>query len=124
MVGKDKTKQGKVLKCNRKKNTVLVEGCNLVKRHIRGTSFQAGGIATKEAPIHVSNVAVVDPSDNLPTRTRKEGKDKDGFAKRVSKRTGNEIPRPEGLKVRSRPREEMDQDTTPDHATEYTYDPT
>merc|ERR1712025_1105381 len=70
MVGKDKSKQGKVIKVQRKKNTVVVEGCNLVKRHIKSTANQQGGIATRESPLHVSNVSLVDPNDSLPTRVR------------------------------------------------------
>eukprot|EP00301_Raphidiophrys_heterophryoidea_P002530 c11180_g1_i3.p1 GENE.c11180_g1_i3~~c11180_g1_i3.p1 ORF type:complete len:116 (+),score=29.21 c11180_g1_i3:51-350(+) len=63
MVGKDKGKQGLVLKALRPENSVLVEGCNLVKKHVQGTRDQPGGIATKESKIHVSNVALVDPSN-------------------------------------------------------------
>jgi large subunit ribosomal protein L24 len=61
MVGKDKGKQGKIIKCFHNKNSVVVEGCNLVKKHVKGTPEQPGGIATKESPLDLSNVSLVDP---------------------------------------------------------------
>ena len=61
LTGKDKGKIGKVLKLLRKKDRVLVESVNMVKRHTKANPYtgQQGGIVEKEAPVHVSNVAVV-----------------------------------------------------------------
>lgn len=70
IAGKDKGKIGKVLKILRKKDRVLVEKVNVVKRHTRGNPYsgQQGGIVEKEAPIHISNVAVVCDACAKPTR--------------------------------------------------------
>jgi large subunit ribosomal protein L24 len=70
--GGDRGKQGKVIAVDKKSNRVIVEGINLVKKHVkagqtdRGT--KTGGIETVEAPIHISNVQLVDPSTKKPTR--------------------------------------------------------
>ncbi len=70
IAGKDKGKIGKVLKILRKNDRVLVEKINVVKRHTRGNPYsgQQGGIVEKEAPIHISNVAVVCDACAKPTR--------------------------------------------------------
>ncbi len=70
IAGKDKGKIGKVLKILRKNDRVLVEKVNVVKRHTRGNPYsgQQGGIVEKEAPIHISNVAVVCDACAKPTR--------------------------------------------------------
>lgn len=70
LAGKDKGKVGKVLKVLKKKDCVIVEKVNVVKRHTRGNPYsgQAGGILDKEAPIHVSNVAVVCDACTKATR--------------------------------------------------------
>ena len=83
LAGKDKGRQGAVLKVLPQEQRVLVEGLNIVQRHTRPTQFDPqGGIKNKEAPIHVSNVAVVD-SQGKPTRVgfRVEGDKKVRFAK-------------------------------------------
>ena len=83
LTGKDKGRQGNVLKVLPKEQRVLVEGLNIVQRHTRPSQFDPqGGIKNKEAPIHVSNVAVVDSKGN-PTRVgfRFEGDKKVRFAK-------------------------------------------
>ncbi len=83
LTGKDKGRQGKVLKVMPKEERVLVEGLNMVKRHTRASQTDPqGGIKNKEAPVHVSNVAVVD-SKGAPTRVgfRMEGDKKVRFAK-------------------------------------------
>ena len=83
LTGKDKGRQGDVLKVFPKEQRVLVEGLNIVQRHTRPTQFDPqGGIKNKEAPIHVSNVAIVD-SAGKPTRVgfRMEGDKKVRFAK-------------------------------------------
>jgi large subunit ribosomal protein L24 len=83
LAGRDKGKQGEVLRVWPKEERVLVSGLNLVKRHTRPTQADPqGGIKTKEAPLHVSNVAFVD-SDGKPTRVgfRLDGDKKVRFAK-------------------------------------------
>ena len=70
IAGKDKGKVGKVLSIDKKNETVLVEKVNMVKRHTKGNPYaqQPGGIIEKEAPIHVSNVMVMDDSTAKPSR--------------------------------------------------------
>ena len=90
--GKDKGKTGKVLRTEPKRDRVYVEGVNMVKRHQRpmpGRPNAPVGVIEKEGPVHVSNVAVVDPKDNKPTRVgvRRE----DGRRMRVTKRSGSEL---------------------------------
>ena len=89
LTGKDKGRQGAVLRVLPKEDRVVVEGLNMVQRHTRPTqSDPQGGIKNKEAPIHVSNVAIVD-SNGKPTRVgfRVEGDKK----VRVAKSTGEVI---------------------------------
>ena len=89
LTGKDKGRQGNVLKVFPQEQRVLVEGLNIVQRHTRPTQFDPqGGIKNKEAPIHVSNVAVVD-SNGKATRVgfRVEGDKK----VRIAKTTGEVI---------------------------------
>jgi large subunit ribosomal protein L24 len=77
--GKDRGKTGKVLRVDPKAERVFVEGLNIVKRHSKprpGTS-DPGGVVEKEGPIHISNVMLLDPQDNKPTRvsiSREDGK--------------------------------------------------
>ena len=68
LTGKDKGKKGSVLRVNPKEERVIVQGLNIVKRHTRADRTSAGGIIDKEAPLHVSNVAHVDPKTGKPTR--------------------------------------------------------
>ncbi|UYZ13474.1 50S ribosomal protein L24 [Brevibacillus sp. WF146] len=69
IAGKDKGKKGRVLAAYPKKERVLVEGINLVKKHTRPSQTNPqGGIVTQEAPIHVSNVSLIDPKTGKPTR--------------------------------------------------------
>ena len=98
IAGKDKGATGKVLKALPKEQRVVVEGVNRVTRHTKaGVGGQAGGLVVQEAPIHVSNVAVVDPEDNKPTRikTRVESVERDGRTKssrtRVAGRSGKDL---------------------------------
>ena len=89
--GKDRGKTGRVVKVDSAKQRVYVEGLNIVKRHQRprpGTN-QAGGVIEKPGPIHISNVALVDPKDGKPTRTRVE--ERDGRRVRVGVRSGEVI---------------------------------
>jgi large subunit ribosomal protein L24 len=93
LAGKDKGKTGKVLRTDPKKDRVFVEGLNMVKRHQRpipGRQNMPVGVIEKEGPIHVSNVAMVDPKDHKPTRIGIT-QDDEGRRKRVSRRTGSEL---------------------------------
>lgn len=90
IAGGDKGKTGEVIKSMPKDNKVIVQGINLVKRHTKPTQESAGGIISKEAPIHVSNVALIDPKSGKATRVgfRVE---KDGQKVRIAKRSGEVI---------------------------------
>lgn len=93
IAGKDKGAKGKVIKAMPEVQRVLVEGVNRIKKHTRVTQTQrgaqSGGIVTQEAPIHVSNVMVVD-SDGKPTRVGYRTND-EGKRVRVSRRNGKDI---------------------------------
>jgi large subunit ribosomal protein L24 len=91
--GKDSGKTGRVVRTEPKRSFVYVEGINMVKRHEKArptqdaqkATQQLGGIIDKEGPIHVSNVMLLDPKDNKPTRIgmrRDEGGKRERFAKR------------------------------------------
>jgi len=68
ITGSDRGKTGEVLRVLRSEMRVLVQGVNMVKRHTRQSPGEPGGIIEKEAPVHISNVAHVDPRDDKPTR--------------------------------------------------------
>lgn len=68
IAGRDKGKVGEVLQVYPKKSRVIVSGANMVKRHTAPSQSSAGGIVEKEAALHVSNVAHLDPKDDKPTR--------------------------------------------------------
>jgi large subunit ribosomal protein L24 len=85
--GKDKGKGGEVLKVLPKENRAIVQGVNNIKRHQRQTPQQDGGIVTREAPIHISNLALEDPKDGKPTRIGFKIL-KDGRKVRFAKRSG------------------------------------
>jgi large subunit ribosomal protein L24 len=68
LTGRDKGKSGEVLRVLRDDNRVVVQGVNMVKRHTRPQPGNPGGIVEKEASIHISNVAHIDPKSNKPTR--------------------------------------------------------
>ncbi len=87
LAGKDKGRSGEVLKMMPKDDKALVRGINMVKRHQRQSQTQEGGIISKEAPIHLSNISLSDPKDGKPTRVRFEVQ-KDGSKVRVAKRSG------------------------------------
>ncbi|MFR9804226.1 50S ribosomal protein L24 [Pseudonocardia sp. RS010] len=97
IAGKDKGAKGKVIQAYPDRDRVLVEGVNRIKKHTRVSQnqrgAQSGGIVTQEAPIHVSNVMVVD-SDGTPTRVGKklvEGEDGKTRRVRISRKSGKEI---------------------------------
>ena len=89
LAGKDKGRTGEVLRMMPKDDKAVVRGINIVRRHQRQTQSQEGGIISKEAPIHISNIAVADPKDGKPTRVRIDVKD--GKKVRVAKRSGATI---------------------------------
>ena len=68
LAGKDKGKQGEVVRVLPSENRAVVQGVNVVRRHTRQTAAQEGGIIPKEMPIQISNLALRDPKDNKPTR--------------------------------------------------------
>ena len=88
--GRDKGKKGKVLGVLRAENRALVEGINMVRRHQRQSAQQQGGIVDKEASIHLSNLAHVDPKDGRPTRVGYKFLE-DGRKVRFAKRSGEVI---------------------------------
>ncbi len=90
ITGRDKGKKGEVLRVVREDDRVVVQGVNIVKRHTRPTASTPGGIVEQEAPLHISNVAHIDPKSDQPTRVGfrvEEG----GRKVRVSKRSGEAI---------------------------------
>jgi large subunit ribosomal protein L24 len=89
LTGKDKGRTGEVLRVMPKDDKALVRGVNIVRRHQKQSQTQEGGIISKEAPIHLSNVALADPKDDKPTRIRFEMRD--GKKVRVAKRSGEVI---------------------------------
>jgi large subunit ribosomal protein L24 len=91
--GDDKGHVGKVVRVYRKTGRVVVEGANFVKRHRKArTAEEQGGIVSFEAPIHASNVMLLDPKNDVPTRTRRRI-DADGTKERISVKSGDAIPR-------------------------------
>lgn len=91
LAGKDRGKEGEVMFAFPEKNTVIVEGVNLAKKHQRPQGEnQPGGIIDKDMPMHVSNVAILSPKDGKPTRIGFKFLE-DGTKVRVCKRTGAEI---------------------------------
>lgn len=89
ITGKDKGKTGEVTKSMPKESKVIVSGVNVSKRHQKPSQENAGGIVNKEMPIHVSNVAIVDPKTGKATKVAK--KVIEGRKVRVAKRSGETI---------------------------------
>lgn len=92
LTGRDKGKKGEVLRVDRARSRVLVQGVNMVKRHQRPSMTSPGGINEFEAAIHVSNVALVDPSTGEATRVGYRTLD-DGKKVRFARRSGEVIDR-------------------------------
>lgn len=93
IAGKDRGKTGRVLRVDPKAERVFVEGLNIVKRHQRANPAQPNaqaGVIEKEGPIHISNVALLDPREKKPTRLGVVRRD-DGRRIRVAKRSGMEL---------------------------------
>ncbi|MGY6709867.1 MAG: 50S ribosomal protein L24 [Rhizobiaceae bacterium] len=89
LAGKDKGRTGEVVKVMPKDDKALVRGINMIVRHQRQSANQEGGIIRKEAPIHLSNIAIADPKDGKPTRVGFEVRD--GGKVRIAKRSGEVI---------------------------------
>lgn len=93
MRGEDKGKEGKILRVNLKTGRVLVEGVNIVKMHRKArTADEQSGIRQAPAPVHSSNLMLLDPKSGEPTRTKARFDD-DGTKERVSVKHGESIPR-------------------------------
>lgn len=92
--GDDKGKRGEVIRVYPKKGRITVKGVNIVKRHRKArTAEEQSGIIEMEAPMHVSNVMLIDPKSGEPTRTRMR-LDDDGTKERISVKSGEAIPKP------------------------------
>ena len=87
--GRDKGRRGEVIEVQRSENRVLVQGCNMVKRHTRPTQTNPGGIINKEAPLHISNVSLIDPDSGKATRVGYEVKD--GKKIRIARASGKAL---------------------------------
>lgn len=88
--GKSKGKEGKITKVLRSENKVVVEGVNIVKKHVKPNGQTAGSIVEMEAPIHASNVMMIDPKTNKRTRVG-HTTDKKGKKVRVSKKSNENL---------------------------------
>lgn len=89
IAGDDKGKTGQVIQVLPAKNRAIVEGVNIVKKHMKATQTEEGGIQEMSASIHVSNLALVDPKTGQATRVGR--KEENGVRVRYSKKTGNII---------------------------------
>jgi large subunit ribosomal protein L24 len=89
VTGKDRGRQGRILRVLPAESRVIVERVNLIKRHTRPNPSRniAGGISEKEAPIHISNVMLVDPDRNVGTRIGRR-RDAEGNPERIAKKSG------------------------------------
>jgi len=90
IAGEDRGKQGRVLSVDAKKNRAIVEGVRIITKHTKPTAkYPQGGRVKKEAPIHISNIALLDPKSGKPTRVGV--KIEDGRKVRIAKKSGQEI---------------------------------
>ena len=92
IAGKDRGREGEVLKVLPSEDRVIVSDVMMVRRHNKPSQRSAGGIDSKEAPIHISNVALIDPSDSKPVRVGMKFMD-DGRKVRFARRSGEIIDR-------------------------------
>lgn len=90
ITGREKGKTGEVIEVQPSADRVLVQGVNMVNKHVRASQAGPGGIEQKEAPLHISNVAHIDPDGGKPTRVG-YNIDKDGNKTRVARRSGKAI---------------------------------
>lgn len=123
MSGRSKGQRGQVKQVLRARNAVVVEGVNLIKKHQAGSGSMKGGVYTREAPLPVSTVALVDPSDDRPCKVRwvfVAG----GAKERQSRRSGVVVPRNDlVLKSRTRQVSEGPLDTAPEEVTRGSFSP-
>ena len=91
ITGESKGQKGRVLEVNREKERILVEGVNLVSKHTKpNAKSPQGGILKKEAPVHISNLMVIDPASGNPSRVGRKLSEKNKLV-RYSKKSGEEI---------------------------------
>ena len=91
LTGESKSQKGRVLEVKRDKNRAVVEGVNMVSKHTKpNAKAPQGGIIKKEAPVHISNLMIVDPASGTPTRVGKKLNEKNKLV-RYSKKSGEEI---------------------------------
>ena len=90
ITGKDKGKQGKIIKTLRAENKVIVEGINMIKKHVKPNGQNAGSIVDMEAPINASNVMIIDPKTNKGTRVG-HSTDKKGKKIRIARKSNENI---------------------------------
>ncbi len=90
IAGSSKGKEGKIIKTLRSSNRVIVEGANIVKKHRKGNGLESGGILEVEAPIHASNVMIIDPKTIITTRIGHETLE-NGKKVRVAKKSNEKI---------------------------------
>ena len=90
IAGSSKGKEGKIIKVLKNENKVIVEGCNIVKKHKKGNGQETGGILEVEAPIHASNVMIIDPKTKKRTRIGYTI-DKNNKKIRIAKKSGEKI---------------------------------
>jgi large subunit ribosomal protein L24 len=95
VAGRDKGKKGEVLRVLSAESRAIVQGVNVIRRHQKPTPQREGGIIAREAPIHLSNIAVEDPKDGKPTKVGMK-KLEDGTWVRFAKRSGEVIATPKG----------------------------
>lgn len=91
IAGSSNGKEGKITKVLRDENRVIVEGVNLVKKHKKGNGQETGGILEVEAPIHASNVMLIDPKTKKPTRIGYTIDEKSNKKIRISKKSNEKI---------------------------------
>ena len=89
ITGREKGKTGEVTQVMRDENRVIVQGVNMVTKHVRASQSGPGGIEQKEAPLHISNVAHIDPETSKPTRVGFEMNN--GVKTRIARRSGKAI---------------------------------
>lgn len=90
ITGKDKGKQGKIIKTLRAENKVIVEGLNMIKKHVKPNGQNAGSIVEMEAPINASNVMIIDPKTNKGTRVG-HSTDKKGKKIRIARKSNENL---------------------------------
>ena len=91
IAGSDKGKTGKIVRTLRDENRVVVEGVNIVKKHQKATGQESGGIVEMAAPIHASNVMIVDPKTKKRTRVGHTTDEKTGKKIRIAKKSNEKI---------------------------------